>query len=485
MTAEQQAPAPGPLVCYGQSIIDRITDFNDPHQEWRRLVSELLGTFFLVLAAAGGGMMGHAFLGVISHTAAVTAPALTVMAIILFMGKISGAHLNPAVGIAFVLRGRGAISPPRERPKVSCSPRPTSPASPEDLDMLSTSAEREPKPAGHAGPEAGKSAACSPFRQLSPAAPRGSGDPSPGGPDHPPGLRHPPGAGTTVEEFPAAVLARAARLLAGAQIVRLIRAFPATPSPGPAIGPARHPAGLAGLRMRRQCPELAAGRCQEHVTMTAEPPQSPAIEAVRSLEVRWIFPGQLETAVARWFARFPARTETREDTYLLDPQLRGLSVKVRGGGALEVKVYRGSPGILEVAGRARGRLQAWQKWSFPFSPPSGDSGDPPGWRPVRKRRRISRFSPASQPVVAPAAGLGQEPRCEVELTEVHMGGQYWWTLGFEATGPASLLRSELQATAALVFAQALPSGVEPGPEESRSYAEWLGQRPGAGRYAGA
>src|SRR5437660_12090141 len=107
MTAEQQVPTPsplGPLARYEQSVIDRITDFNNPRQEWRRLVSELLGTFFLVLAAAGGGMMGHAFPGVISHTAAVTAPALTVMAIILFMGKISGAHLNPAVSIAFALR---------------------------------------------------------------------------------------------------------------------------------------------------------------------------------------------------------------------------------------------------------------------------------------------------------------------------------------------------------------------------------------------
>ena len=107
MTAEQPVPTPsplGPLARYEQNLIDRITDFDDPHQEWRRLFSELLGTFFLVLAAAGGGMMGHAFPGVISHTAAVTAPALTVMAIILFMGKISGAHLNPAVSIAFALR---------------------------------------------------------------------------------------------------------------------------------------------------------------------------------------------------------------------------------------------------------------------------------------------------------------------------------------------------------------------------------------------
>jgi hypothetical protein len=94
--------------------------------------------------------------------------------------------------------------------------------------------------------------------------------------------------------------------------------------------------------------------------MTAEPPESPVTEGVRSLEVRWIFPGRLETAVAEWFRRFPAGTESREDTYLLYPQLPGLSVKVRGGEALEVKAYRGSPGILEVAGRARGRMESWQ-----------------------------------------------------------------------------------------------------------------------------
>ena len=96
--------AQGPIARYEQEIIDRVADFNDPRQEWRRLFSELLGTFFLVLVAAGGGMMGHAFPGVITRTDAVVAPALMVMGVILFMGKVSGAHLNPAVSIAFALR---------------------------------------------------------------------------------------------------------------------------------------------------------------------------------------------------------------------------------------------------------------------------------------------------------------------------------------------------------------------------------------------
>ncbi|MDR7082738.1 aquaporin Z [Arthrobacter ginsengisoli] len=88
-----------------QNILLRIQDFSDPRQEWRRLFSELYGTFLLVIVAAGGGMMSQAFPGVISRTAAVVAPGLMVMGIILFMGKISGAHLNPAVSIAFALRG--------------------------------------------------------------------------------------------------------------------------------------------------------------------------------------------------------------------------------------------------------------------------------------------------------------------------------------------------------------------------------------------
>ena len=88
-----------------REVIGPLDDFQDPSQEWRRLFSELLGTFFLVLVACGGGVMGEAFPNTISRTAAVTAPGLMVLGIILFMGKVSGAHLNPAVSVAFSLRG--------------------------------------------------------------------------------------------------------------------------------------------------------------------------------------------------------------------------------------------------------------------------------------------------------------------------------------------------------------------------------------------
>jgi aquaporin Z len=63
----------------------------------------VLGTFLLLLAAAGGGLLHGK--GQITLSAAVVAPGLTVMAVILFMGAVSGAHLNPVVSLAFALRG--------------------------------------------------------------------------------------------------------------------------------------------------------------------------------------------------------------------------------------------------------------------------------------------------------------------------------------------------------------------------------------------
>jgi aquaporin Z len=79
-------------------------DFSDLKYEWRRLFGEMIGTFFLVLVAAGAGVVNASTGGSVGRTASVVAPALMVMAIILATGAVSGAHLNPVVSIAFALR---------------------------------------------------------------------------------------------------------------------------------------------------------------------------------------------------------------------------------------------------------------------------------------------------------------------------------------------------------------------------------------------
>ncbi len=207
--------------------------------------------------------------------------------------------------------------------------------------------------------------------------------------------------------------------------------------------------------------------------MTAAPSGSSVTEGHRTLEVRWLLPGQLDAAVARWFGRFPAETESREDSYLVNPDLCGLSVKVRAGRSFEMKIYHGTAGMLDVPGRAHGRIQSWQKWSFPVGPLGQDSDAPSGWTRIRKRRRLSRFRLASEGIAEGVPRRADEPGCTVELTEVRVRDETWWSLAFEAAGPADLLLGALQGTAALIFAQALPGGAELGPGDCRSYAEWL------------
>jgi hypothetical protein len=206
------------------------------------------------------------------------------------------------------------------------------------------------------------------------------------------------------------------------------------------------------------------------------PPGKSVVAGLSTVEVRWILPGQLDAAIAGWFRRFPAWTESREDAYLIHPVLSGLSVKIRAGRALEVKVYHGCPGILDAAGRARGRLESWRKWSFPFEPLGPYDAGLSAWTVVHKRRRISQFRLASGRIMAGIPDRATEPSCAVELTEVSSGSEAWWSLGFEATGPADLLSSTLQGTTALVFARALPADVEFDMSHCQSYADWLSRR---------
>jgi aquaporin Z len=89
----------------GRMVLKQIShDFLDPAHEWRRFFAEAWGTFLLVLVAAGGGVVAAKSGGAVTLSMQVMAPGLMVMAIIYFMGTVSGAHLNPAVTLAFAVR---------------------------------------------------------------------------------------------------------------------------------------------------------------------------------------------------------------------------------------------------------------------------------------------------------------------------------------------------------------------------------------------
>jgi aquaporin NIP len=72
----------------------------------RKYISEAIGTFALVFCGTGAIIINEQTDGTVSHAGIAITFGLIVMAMIYALGNISGAHLNPAVSIAFVLARR-------------------------------------------------------------------------------------------------------------------------------------------------------------------------------------------------------------------------------------------------------------------------------------------------------------------------------------------------------------------------------------------
>lgn len=72
----------------------------------KKLLAEVLGTFTLVFAGTGAIVANGVSGGAVTHVGIALTFGLVVMALIYTYGDVSGAHLNPAVTVAFAVAGR-------------------------------------------------------------------------------------------------------------------------------------------------------------------------------------------------------------------------------------------------------------------------------------------------------------------------------------------------------------------------------------------
>ena len=181
--------------------------------------------------------------------------------------------------------------------------------------------------------------------------------------------------------------------------------------------------------------------------------EAPAGEELASLEVRWILPGLVPAAIETWLGPFAGPHEHRRDRYLLQGSPT-LGVKVKNDMQLDIKMFQGCVGRLGGDGEPEGDLERWRRWSFPIvgglAAPTRDAG----WLPIEKVRRRRWFSSSDGRAIEVATL--EEADCAMELTDLSIGGRYWWTVAFETKRDTAEMPVLLQRVVRSVFATTPP-----------------------------
>jgi len=199
-------------------------------------------------------------------------------------------------------------------------------------------------------------------------------------------------------------------------------------------------------------------------------------------EARWFIPEALPDAVLDWFrAGHALESEgVQVHEYLLFPDCNSVGVKLRDG-RLEIKALRGASRSLSQGLGISGRTEEWVKWSFAseglqaLDQALHQSGR---WLKVRKERFSRRFSSERDRLMEVTVGQGPLPvvGCNVEVTRIDVDAnpRFWFSLGFEAFGPATVTAGILDDTLLLFFSE---HGCVPGTTlseyASASYPTWL------------
>lgn len=196
-----------------------------------------------------------------------------------------------------------------------------------------------------------------------------------------------------------------------------------------------------------------------------------------STELRWFYPGKLPNAICAWFSSEEVGNsleppEEREDIYLaiaLDCDYMGIKLRQ---GRLEIKWRKAELGIVSIAPRVNGKLESWNKWTCEdstenFQPQSVINKS--HWVKVSKVRQQRKYQVLEQNLVQEVSLFATIDRgCNVELTQLNIGGDNWWSIALEAFGDTN---DNLHFVANKVFQHYNAFSLEP--KNSFAYPSWL------------
>ncbi|MCB0807372.1 MAG: hypothetical protein KDC05_16385 [Bacteroidales bacterium] len=200
-------------------------------------------------------------------------------------------------------------------------------------------------------------------------------------------------------------------------------------------------------------------------------------------EIRWFIPGNVPEMVAAWFDAQGGNMISepdRTDTYLVLPKTNNVGIKVRQG-RVEIKKLIRNFGETKISTNLSGYREMWQKWSFDVDPagnlPLSFNLGTSQWSGISKKRKLFRFAiEINKLIPLQSESPFPENGAHIELAEISINSNNWWTFGVEAFGHENQLENHLQLM--------LDQGIKH-PEfdvflkkTSMSYPGWLSKLPG-------
>lgn len=156
-----------------------------------------------------------------------------------------------------------------------------------------------------------------------------------------------------------------------------------------------------------------------------------------STEVRWFFEEGLPHNISEWFELFdPEYQDPRTDYYLNFTEKAQLGIKLRENN-IQIKPKKEDLGIISFLEKVEGHVWHYEKWSFPVVTNEEWTelvARPDVWVPVKKIRKIMRYTLEGGFPDRIAMDEQTNEGCEVELSEVEVMDREFWSLAFEAFG---------------------------------------------------
>ena len=181
---------------------------------------------------------------------------------------------------------------------------------------------------------------------------------------------------------------------------------------------------------------------------------------LNTTELRWFYPGILPREIQAWFSgdtlgEYLAQSEEREDVYLYLPDCEYLGIKWRQK-RLEIKLRKAELGILRFGDNIAGKAEKWVKWAC--EDPSTASLLPADvvkqapWLKIKKVRSQRKYQIGGDRLLTPVPiDTSIIQGCNVEITQLWIKDNPWWTLAFEALGEDTNLEDNLKIIANFVL----------------------------------